>query len=219
MLSFKAWLAPAAVAAVLCANSAAQAACPAPFTVKDAAGASQNIAEINDASNNCVFPNAITDGGGAANRAAVKAASTTPAATDPALVVAASPNSLGCAGASIANTTVTPINNAGSSANLKLVDKVPAQKVYVCSINIVAGAATNVALVEGTKTTNECDTSTAGLAGGATAATGWNLAANGGLTLGNGTGIVAKSATNNLDVCLLFSAGNQVSGTIVWAQF
>src|SRR6516225_2418912 len=110
MLSFKAWLAPASVAVVLCANSAAQADCPAPFTVKDAAGNSQNIAEINDASNNCVFPDAITDGGGAANRAAVKAASTTPAATDPALVVGVSPNSLGCAGASIANTTSTAIS-------------------------------------------------------------------------------------------------------------
>src|SRR5215469_4240424 len=139
------WIWAAAFAAIIGCGTAAQAACPSPFTVKDSTGTSQNVAEINDAGNNCVFPNAITDGGGAANRAAVKAASTTPSATDPALVVAASPNSLGCAGVSIANTTVTPINNAGSSANLKLVDKLPAQKVYVCSINIVAGAATNVA--------------------------------------------------------------------------
>jgi hypothetical protein len=125
----------------------------------------------------------------------------------------------GCAGQTIANTSVTPINNAGSSSNLKLVSKVSSKQVYICSIDIVAGAATNVALVEGTKTTNECDTSTAGMAGGATAATGWNLGANGGLTKGNGVGVVFRTAIANHDVCLLFSAGNQVSGSVTWAQF
>ena len=38
---------------------------PGPFTVKDSTGTTQNVAEINDASNNCVFPNTITDGAGA----------------------------------------------------------------------------------------------------------------------------------------------------------
>ena len=129
-------------------------------------------------------------------------------------------NSLGgCAGQTVANTTVTPINNAGSASNLKLVSKASSKNVYICAIDITAGAATNIALVEGTQTTNACDTSTAGMAGGATAATGWNFAANGGIAKGIGTGIVYRTATTNHDVCLFFSAGNQVSGAVTWAQF
>lgn len=129
------------------------------------------------------------------------------------------PVAQGCAGVSVAATHVTPINNAGSSANLKLISKAASQTIYICAIDIVTAAATNVALVEGTKVTNECDTTPAGMAGGATAATGWNFAANGGLTKGNGTGLVFKTVNANFDVCLLFSAGNQVSGSITWAQY
>jgi len=200
----KIWAA-AALLAAFGGCTAAQAACPSPFTVKDSTGTAQNVVEINDASNNCVFPSAITDGGGAANRAAVKAANTTPAATDPALVVGVSPNSLGCTGAGVANTTSTPISVTAST------------QIYVCSLNLIAGVADNVALVEGTGTT--CGTGTAGIAGGSTAATGWNFAANGGLTLGNGIGIIARTATAADNVCLLVSGSGQVSGNIVWAQF
>jgi hypothetical protein len=113
----------------------------------------------------------------------------------------------------------TPINNAGASTALKIITKVAAKQVYICSINLVAAAANNVALVEGTLTTNQCDTATAGLAGGATAATGWNLAANGGIAFGSGLGAVIRTATVNHDVCLLFSAANQVSGSVSWTQF
>jgi len=210
----RSWIRAVALAVIIGCGTAAQAACPSPFTVKDSTGTSQNVAEINDASNNCVFPNAITDGSGAANRAAVKAANTSPAATDPALVVGISPNSLGCAGASIANTTSTPIN---ITANTQIITGVSSKQTYVCSINLVAGAGDNVALVEGMGTI--CGTSTAGIAGGATAATGWNFAANGGLALGNGLGIVARTATAADNVCLLVSSSGQISGSIVWAQF
>lgn len=209
----KIWAA-AALLAAFGGCTAAQAACPSPFTVKDSTGTAQNVAEINDASNNCVFPSAITDGGGAANRAAVKAASTTPAATDPALVVGVSPNSLGCSGAGVANTTSTPIS---VTASTQIITGASSKQTYVCSLNLIAGAADNVALVEGTGTT--CGTSTAGMAGGSTAATGWNFAANGGLTLGNGIGIIARTATAADNVCLLVSGSGQVSGNIVWAQF
>ena len=202
------------IGAAMSCGTGAQATCPSPFTVKDSTGATQNVAEINDVSNNCVFPNAITDGGGAANRAAVKSASTSPAATDPALVVGVSPNSLGCAGAGIANTMSTPIN---VTANTQIISGASGKQTYICSINLISSAADNVALVEGTGST--CGTSTAGMAGGSTAATGWNFAANGGLTLGSGIGIVARTATAADNVCLLVSDGGQVSGAIVWAQF
>jgi hypothetical protein len=208
------WISAAAIAVAMIGASAAQAACPNPFTVKDASGTTQNVAEINDMSNNCVFPNAITDGGGAANRAAVKAASTSPAATDPALVVSVSPNSLGCAGASVANTTSTPVS---ITASTQIITGTSSQQTYVCSINLVVSAADNVALVEGTGST--CGTSTAGMAGGPTAATGWNLAGNGGLTIGAGNGPVTRTATAADNVCLLVSSGAQVSGSVIWAQF
>jgi hypothetical protein len=126
----------------------------------------------------------------------------------------------GCGLATPANTSFKPINSAGSSSNLLLVSGVASEKVHICAINIgPAAAAVNVALVEGTTTTNPCDTSTAGMAGGATAATGWQFAANGGLTMGNGQGVVAITATAADNVCLLFSAGVQVSGVITYAVY
>jgi hypothetical protein len=210
----KIWILAAVFAAVIGCGTAAQATCPSPFTVKDSTGTTQNLAEINDASNSCVFPNAITDGGGAANRAAVKAASTSPAETDPALVVGVSPNSLGCAGTSIANTTATPIS---ITANTQIITGTSSKQTYVCYVNLVVSAADNVALVEGTGST--CGTGTAGMAGGSTAAAGWNFAANGGLTMGDGRGNIIRTATAADNVCLLVSSGAQVSGTIVWAQF
>jgi hypothetical protein len=124
----------------------------------------------------------------------------------------------GCAGQTMANTKIKVINNAGSSSNLLLVTGTASKNTYICGINIgPIGTATNVALVEGTTTTNPCDTSTAGMDGGATAATGWNIPAGGGLTYGNGVGVLTKTATAADNVCLLFSAANQVNGVITYA--
>jgi hypothetical protein len=100
------------------------------------------------------------------------------------------------------------------TANTKIVTGTASKKIYVCSINLVVAAATNVALVEGTGST--CGTNTAGMAGGATAATGWNFAANGGLTQGNGWASIAAQATAADDLCIFVSAANQTSGTIVY---
>jgi hypothetical protein len=210
----KIWILTLLVAGAISCGSVAQAGCPSPFTVKDSTGATQNVAEINDASNNCVFPNAITDGGGAANRAAVKAASTVLLATDPALVVTISPNGQGCGGAGVANTTSTPIS---ITANSRIITGAASKQIYICSLNLIVSAADNVALVEGIGSI--CGTSTTGMAGGSTAATGWNFAANGGLTMGAGNGPVIRTSTLADDVCLLVSGGAQVSGNVVWAQF
>lgn len=120
----------------------------------------------------------------------------------------------GCAGQTEANTTTTPINLTGSG---RIITGVSAQKVRICALNLVSATAQNIALVEGTGST--CGTSTAGMAGGATAATGWNLAANGGLTYGNGLGTVYKTATNADDVCLLLSSSGQTSGSVTWTSF
>jgi hypothetical protein len=112
----------------------------------------------------------------------------------------------------------TPINVANTTA-AKLITKAANKNIYICSINLVVAAASNVALIAGTQTTNQCDTSTAGLSGGATAATGWNLAANGGLAYGSGIGAIAATATAGLDVCIVQSASTQLSGAISWTQF
>lgn len=127
----------------------------------------------------------------------------------------------GCAGATIANTKTKPFSNAASASNLLLVSGVASQNVHICAINLgpAASTAVNVALVEGTTTTNPCDTNTAGMMGGATAATGWNLAANGGLTYGNGVGLLAVTAAAADSVCLLFSGAVQVSGVVTYTVF
>lgn len=86
---------------------------------------------------------------------------------------------------------------------------------YVCAIHLVTTAANNVALVD--DDTDGCGSVTAGLAGGLTADEGWNLAANGGLTLGNGAGSVMRAQTANSVLCLVTSASTQLSGQIVVA--
>lgn len=111
-----------------------------------------------------------------------------------------------------------PFSLASTTA-LKIISLASAKQIYICSINIVSAAANNVALIEGTKTTNDCDTATAGMAGGTTAATGWNFAANGGLTQGSGVGAIMRTATAAHDVCLLASGSGQVSGVVSWTQF
>jgi hypothetical protein len=104
------------------------------------------------------------------------------------------------------NQTATAVVVSGTSS----------KKTYVCSMFIVSATAQNLNWVEGTGTT--CGTSTAGVTGGTTAATGPNLAANEGWTLGNGAAFVAASATNADDLCLQQSGTGQVSGVITYAQ-
>lgn len=111
---------------------------------------------------------------------------------------------------------------AASSANINLTASgriivgVSAKQTYICSMDIITATAQNIALVEGTGTT--CGTSTAGMAGGATAATGWNFAANGGLVKGAGIRWVFKTATAADDVCLLLSSTGQTSGSVQYVQ-
>lgn len=84
---------------------------------------------------------------------------------------------------------------------------------YVCSINLgpTAGAQ-NLALTD--DDSDGCGSVTSGLAGGTTAGTGWNFAANGGLVLGNGSGTVAKTNGTNRVLCAVTSAAVQISGVM-----
>lgn len=93
-------------------------------------------------------------------------------------------------------------------------------KIYICAIHLVTATAQNIALVEGTVTV--CGTNTYGLAGGATAATGWNFSANSGIALGNGSStVISPDADTNAAgaaVCLLLSSSGQTSGTVTFVQ-
>jgi len=69
-------------------------------------------------------------------------------------------------------------------------------------------------VVEGTGSV--CATSTAGVSGfgGATAATGWNFAANGGIALGNGDSSLGAEGISGDNLCIYNSGSGQVSGGI-----
>lgn len=106
-----------------------------------------------------------------------------------------------------------PIN---LTAGGKLISGKTGANTYICSLHLVSALAQNIALVEGTGTV--CATGVAGMEGGSTAATGWNLAANQAVTLGMGSHWIVNTATATDDVCLLLSGAGQTSGSIQYVQ-
>lgn len=102
---------------------------------------------------------------------------------------------------STATTTEITPSLAGASTNY-----------YVCSIVGVSAAANNVAIVD--DDTDNCASVTAGMAGGTTAATGFNFGANGGFTFGNGGASIMKTNGTNRVVCIVTSAATQLSGVM-----
>lgn len=106
-----------------------------------------------------------------------------------------------------------PINLTASGT---MITGAPGKQTYICSMDIVTATAQNIALVEGTGTL--CATRIAGMAGGTTAATGWNFAANSGLVRGDGLAWVYNTDTYGDNVCLLLSSTGQTSGSIQYVQ-
>lgn len=102
---------------------------------------------------------------------------------------------------STATTTEITPSLAGASTNY-----------YICSLVLVTAAANNIALVD--DDSDGCGSVTSGLAGGTTAGSGFNMAANSGMTFGNGMGSVFKTNGTNRVVCLVTSATTQLSGTM-----
>lgn len=111
--------------------------------------------------------------------------------------------------------TYTPISLA-SGATTVVVAGTSSKKTYICGMFILAGAAINVGIVEGSGTT--CGTSTKGVIGGTTAATGVNLVANQGFVLPNTGYAHTATSVNANDLCFINSAGSQVSGFITTVQ-
>jgi hypothetical protein len=109
-----------------------------------------------------------------------------------------------------------PFGTAGA-ANVQAIAPVAAQKVYICSMSLIAGAASSFNIIEGTgaacTTANE-----AAIIGSTTAANGMALAANGGLTLGNGKGTIGVTATAANGVCILASSSVQFAGNMTYVQ-
>lgn len=114
--------------------------------------------------------------------------------------------------------TNVPISTA--SGTTAVVTGVSAKKIYVCSLNITAAAAVSVSLSEGSSST--CGTSAQaaviGVATSGTAANGIALSANGGLTLGNGGGTIASTATNANYLCIFQSGTVQIAGNLTFVQ-
>jgi hypothetical protein len=120
----------------------------------------------------------------------------------------------------LAPTVCTEYANIVQTAGAQIITGVSGRRIYICSLNLVTATAQNIAVVAGTGTT--CATTTVavpGTSGGATAATGWNLAANSGIVIGGGGSAIAKTTVNADNLCILQSGAGQVSGAIAYAIY
>lgn len=106
---------------------------------------------------------------------------------------------------------VKPIN---VTAATELVTNAGGQRIHVCAFSVVLAGAESVSLVEGTGTL--CGTGTTGLYGGTSASAAF--AANGGVAMtSDRITLPMQVAGDNL--CLLKSAANNVSGTLVYGLY
>lgn len=117
---------------------------------------------------------------------------------------------------SSANKTNLPISQNGTSS-VQLVALSGSTVIYVCSLSLIAAGATTVALTTGTG--SACVTGNAAVIGTTTAniANSMSLAANGGLTLGNGAGTIAKGAASS-ELCMINGSNVFVSGNLTYVQ-
>ena len=109
-----------------------------------------------------------------------------------------------------------PVNVSTATTTL-LVTGVSGRHIRITSLDISTAGANNVALISGTGAT--CGTGTTGMNGGTTAATGWNFAANGGITRGSGIGTVYRTTAAGDSVCVVTSATTQLSGNLSYAIY
>lgn len=109
-----------------------------------------------------------------------------------------------------------PIDIVTATTTL-VVTGVSGRHVRICSLRLVTAAANNVSFIAGTGAT--CGTSTAGMNGGVTGAEGENYAANGGSMQGSGIGAIMQTETTGDSVCIITTAGTQLSGTIGYAIY
>lgn len=103
------------------------------------------------------------------------------------------------------------------TSSVELVAVSGSTTIYVCSISMIAAGATTVAFTTGTGTA--CATGNAAVIGSTTAniANSMSFPANGGMTLGNGTGTVAQGAASSA-FCMVNGTNVYVSGNISYVQ-
>lgn len=106
-----------------------------------------------------------------------------------------------------------PVNLAASG---QVITGAAGKNTFICHLAVISATAQNIALVEGTGST--CATGIAGMAGGATAAAGWNFAIGGSMVEGTGDRFINATATSGDNVCLLLSSTGQTSGVIQYVQ-
>ena len=103
------------------------------------------------------------------------------------------------------------------TADITAITGTSAKKIYICALNLISATAQNLNVVSGTGTTCQTGrTAIPGLAGGTTAATGWNFGANGGIALGNGGFAIARVANDADNVCVDTSSTGQFSGGVTY---
>ena len=110
----------------------------------------------------------------------------------------------------------TPIAAGANGVTQILVPGVASKRIYGCSFVAVGGSAMSFSLIEGTGAT--CGTSTLAVLGGTTALSGLTISANGGITIGAGTGTIAQTATNANNLCLTSSITPVFAGNFLYVQ-
>jgi len=198
------------------------------IVVKDGNSASQTYDVTTDGSAHFITQNAIVDGTNGANVATVNsnnsllmdANTSSQIHTDLTASVPAGTNRIGYASDDPCAQKVKTnfaIGTAGA-LNIQAVAPSGSTKVYVCSLNLIAGGAASFNVIEGLGTT--CSTAALlAVIGSTTASNGLALAANGGLTLGNGAGTIGVTATAGNGICVSASSSSvQYAGSITYVQ-
>lgn len=102
---------------------------------------------------------------------------------------------------------------AGTTA-VQLIAGTAAQTTYICSIHIHGNTTSDeiVSIIEGTQTTNPCDTGATALDGSTTAANGLRIGSGGGgFVNGTGANAVYQTPATNHQVCVLANGSNRVT--------
>ncbi len=93
---------------------------------------------------------------------------------------------------------------------------VSGRHVRICHINMVAAGTQNVGIISGTGST--CGTGTGAIVG-TTAGTGYNWTAQTGISAGSGIGTIMRTVAAGDSVCIITSAGVQLSGVIAYTIY
>lgn len=147
---------------------------------------------------------------------------TTPGTTNGVQVNAALPAGTNIIGATSndpcasVNKTNLAISQNGTSS-VQLIALSGSTTIYVCSLSLIAGGATTAVITTGTGTA--CVTNNAAVIGDTTTniANGLSFASNGGLTLGNGGGTIAKGASAG-ELCMALGTSVRMSGNLTYVQ-